>query len=216
MERLLKFVLAALIIAASALYAQDGGDSGSNYSNQQTGSSGSSGSSGSYGVAVGENYILKASDVLEITVYQEMDLKKSVRIEGDGSVALALIGKVKVAGMTLSEAQSLISDLYNRDFLVDPQISLLIISFAPKFVHVLGMVGNPGKVEMPPDQDLTLIDAISQSKGVTRLGNARKVRIKRSDGSKPFDVDYDEIRRGEAKDIILIKGDTITVPERII
>ena len=153
MERLLKFVLAALIIAASALYAQDGGDSGSNYSNQQTGSSGSSGSSGSYGVAVGENYILKASDVLEITVYQEMDLKKSVRIEGDGSVALALIGKVKVAGMTLSEAQSLISDLYNRDFLVDPQISLLIISFAPKFVHVLGMVGNPGKVEMPPDQD---------------------------------------------------------------
>jgi polysaccharide export outer membrane protein len=216
MERLLKFVLAALIIAASALYAQDGGDSGSNYSNQQTGSSGSSSSSGSYGVAVGENYILKASDVLEITVYQEMDLKKSVRIEGDGSVALALIGKVKVAGMTLSEAQSLISDLYNRDFLVDPQISLLIISFAPKFVHVLGMVGNPGKVEMPPDQDLTLIDAISQSKGVTRLGNARKVRIKRSDGSKPFDVDYDEIRRGEAKDIILIKGDTITVPERII
>jgi polysaccharide export outer membrane protein len=216
MERLLKFVLAALIIAASALYAQDGGDSGSNYSNQQTGSSGSSSSSGSYGVAVGENYILKASDVLEITVYQEMDLKKSGRIEGDGSVALALIGKVKVAGMTLSEAQSLISDLYNRDFLVDPQISLLIISFAPKFVHVLGMVGNPGKVEMPPDQDLTLIDAISQSKGVTRLGNARKVRIKRSDGSKPFDVDYDEIRRGEAKDIILIKGDTITVPERII
>jgi hypothetical protein len=51
---------------------------------------------------------------------------------------------------------------------------------------------------------------------VTRLGNARNVRIKRSDGSKPFDVDYDEIRRGEAKDIILIKGDTITVPERII
>jgi polysaccharide export outer membrane protein len=210
MERLLTLVFATLLVAASVLSAQEGGDSASNYSNQ------GNGSSGSFGVAVGENYILKASDVLEISVYQESDLKKSVRIEGDGTVALALIGKVKVAGMTLSEAQSLITDLYNRDFLVDPQISLLIISFAPKFVHVLGMVGNPGKVEMPPDQDLTLIDAISQAKGVTRLGNPRKVRIKRADGTKPFDVDYDEIRRGEAKDIILIKGDTITVPERII
>lgn len=213
MKRIFTPLVVALLSVTNLLVAQDGVDSSNNYSNQATGSSGSS---GSYGVAVGENYILKASDVLEISVYQELDLKKSVRIEGDGTVALALIGKVKVAGMTLSEAQSLISELYNRDFLVDPQISLLIVSFAPKFVHVLGMVGTPGKVEIPHDQDLTLIDAISQARGVTRLGNARKVRIKRADGTKPFDVDYDEIRRGEAKDIILIKGDTITVPERII
>jgi polysaccharide export outer membrane protein len=139
-----------------------------------------------------------------------------VRIEGDGTVALALIGKVKISGMTVAEAQSLITDLLNRDYLVDPQVSLQIVEFAAKFVHVLGMVGSPGKVPMPPDRDLTLIDAISQSRGVTRLGNARKVRIKRIDGTKPFDVDYDEIRRGEAKDIILKEGDTITVPERII
>lgn len=186
-------------------------------SNQGANSNGSSyGNSSSYGVAVGENYILKTSDVLQLQVYQEQDLAKSVRIEGDGTVALALIGKVKLAGMTIAEAQSLVTDLYNRDYLVDPQVSLQIIEFAPKFVHVLGMVGNPGKVAMPPDTDLTLIDAISQSRGVTRLGNARKVRIKRKDGTKPFDVDYDEIRRGDAKDIILKEGDTITVPERII
>lgn len=196
---------------AQVLTAQDSGSTQGNSSNGNTYSSASS-----YGVAVSENYILKTSDVVELQVYQEPDLRKAVRIEGDGTVALALIGKVKLAGMTIAEAQSLVTDLYNRDYLVDPQVSLQIVEFAPKFVHVLGMVGNPGKVSMPPDSDLTLIDAISQSRGVTRLGNARKVRIKRNDGTKPFDVDYDEIRRGEAKDIILREGDTITVPERII
>lgn len=196
---------------AQVLTAQDSGSTQAASSNGNTYSSTSS-----YGVAVSENYILKTSDVVELQVYQEPDLRKAVRIEGDGTVALALIGKVKLAGMTIAEAQSLVTDLYNRDYLVDPQVSLQIVEFAPKFVHVLGMVGNPGKVSMPPDSDLTLIDAISQSRGVTRLGNARKVRIKRNDGTKPFDVDYDEIRRGEAKDIILKEGDTITVPERII
>ncbi|NCG08196.1 MAG: polysaccharide export protein [Verrucomicrobia bacterium] len=204
------FLFILIGFGATFLTAQDSGD------DSFSGSSSINSTASSYGVAVSENYVLKTSDVIGLQVYQEADLDKAVRIEGDGTVALALIGKVKVSGMTVAEAQSLITDLLNRDYLVEPQVSLQIVEFAPRFVRVLGMVGSPGKVPMPPDSDLTLIDAISQSRGVTRLGNARKVRIKRNDGTKPFDVDYDEIRRGEAKDIILQEGDTITVPERLI
>ena len=180
------------------------------------GDSSKSAASSAAGLAVSQNYVLNPSDIIRVEVYQERDLDKEVRVEGDGTVALALIGKVKVSGMTVAEAQTLITELYNRDYLVNPQVSLLVTDFAPKFVRVLGMVGAPGKVQLPPDDDLTLIDAISQCRGVTRLGNPRKVRIKRADGSKPFDVNYDEIRRGDARDIILQEGDTITVPERLI
>lgn len=196
------------------LVGQDSSNAGSDSSG--TGYTSSGRSSAGVGMAVGQNYILKASDVLQVQVYQEPDLAKEVRIEADGTIALALIGKVKVAGMTVAESQSLVTNLYNRDYLVDPQISVLVVSFAPKYVHVLGMVGTPGKVMIEPDQDLSLIDAIAQCRGVTRLGNAKKVRIKRTDGSKPFDVNYDEIRRGDATDILLQEGDTITVPERVI
>lgn len=215
----LLFLLSSLLLFIGSASGQDSGLGGSpSGSGGSTGGSTGSSNSGSSGIGliVGENYILKASDVISLEVYQEQDLMKTVRIEGDGSVALALVGKVKVAGMTVAEAQSLITDLYNRDYLVDPQVSLLVVSFSPKFVHVLGMVASPGKVEIAPDQDLTLIDAISQSRGVTRLGNPKKVRIKPGDGSKPYDVNFDEIRRGDARDIILREGDTITVPERII
>ena len=84
------------------------------------------------GAAVDSNYVLQPSDVIQIEVFQEDDLEKTVRIEGDGTVSLALIGKIKVAGLTISEAKTKVTDLYNRDYLVEPQISIIVVTFSPK------------------------------------------------------------------------------------
>ena len=212
----------SLFILCSCANAQDISSSGSGSSgspNNQNYSSSSNGSSG-IGIVVGENYILKPSDVISVEVYQEGDLEKSVRVEGDGSVALALIGKVKVAGMTVAEAQSLIKDLYNRDYIVDPQVSLLVVQFSPKIIHILGSVNSPGVVEIPPDRDLSLTEAIAGVRGVSRLGNPKSVTIKRvdSDGrARQMEVNFSRIVSDpNVKDIILQEGDTVWVPERII
>lgn len=224
------FSFSFLLLASVCLgLAQDGGFGGSSGSSGSSGngsgsSSGSSnasrGSSSGVGIIVGENYVLKPSDVISVEVYQEEDLNKEVRIEGDGSVALALIGKVKIAGMTVGEAQSLITDLYNRDFLVDPQVSLLVSSFSPKIVHVLGSVNNPGVVQIPPDRDLTLTEAIAAVRGVSRLGNPKSMTIKRVDKdgrSRQMEVNFSRIVTDpDTKDIVLKEGDTIWIPERII
>tara|TARA_B100001093_G_scaffold168387_1_gene161045 strand:+ start:188 stop:856 length:669 start_codon:yes stop_codon:yes gene_type:complete len=212
----------SLFILCSCANAQDISSSGSGSSgspNNQNYSSSSNGSSG-IGIVVGENYILQPSDVISVEVYQEGDLEKSVRVEGDGSVALALIGKVKVAGMTVAEAQSLITDLYNRDYIVDPQVSLLVVQFSPKIIHILGSVNSPGVVEIPPDRDLSLTEAIAGVRGVSRLGNPKSVTIKRvdSDGrARQMEVNFSRIVSDpNVKDIILQEGDTVWVPERII
>jgi polysaccharide export outer membrane protein len=218
------FSLAAVHLAS----AQDGGFGGSSGgSGNSPGSSGSSGSSGvsgggssGVGIIVGENYVLKPSDVISVEVYQEEDLNKTVRIEGDGSVALALVGKVKIAGMSVAEAQSLITDLYNRDYLVDPQISVLVTSFSPKIVHVLGSVNSPGVVEIPPDRDLTLTEAIAAVRGVSRLGNPKSITIKRvgeNGRSQQMEVNFSRIVTDpDTKDIVLKEGDTVWIPERLI
>ena len=173
------------------------------------------------GVAVGSNYILQPSDVIEVEIYQEEDLFKMVRIEGDGTVALALIGKVELAGLTISEAKSLITDLYNRDYLVDPQVSVLVRSFSPKVIRVLGSVNRPGVVEIPPDRDLTLTEAIAEAGGISRLGNPKALKIKRAsnenEDSQQIEVNFSRIiTDSDTEDIILEEGDTIWVPERII
>ena len=213
MKHLLPSLILYLLFCIAALSGQDAGASGADASS-------SSSSGGAVGMVVGSNYVLKVSDVIEIDVYQEGDLNKSVRIEGDGTVSLALVGKVKLAGMTVEEGKSLITDLYNRDYLVDPQISLLVVSFSPKVLHILGSVGRPGVVEIPPDRDLTLTEALSKVGGVTRMGNPRAIKIKRVDQNgrtRQMDVNFSKIvQDSDVKDLVLNEGDTIWVPERII
>lgn len=208
------------------LFAQDfgggdGGDGGASFSGGPAGEPSSrSGSSSGVGVIVGENYVLKPSDIITVSVYQEPDLQKEVRVEGDGTVALALVGKVKIAGMTVAEAQSLITELYNRDYIVNPQVSVLVTSFSPKVIHILGQVNSPGIVQIPPDRDLTLIEAIAAVRGVTRLGNPKSIVIKRiqEDGrAVQMEVNFNRIVTDpDSRDIILQEGDTVWVPERII
>lgn len=173
-----------------------------------------------FGIVVDENYILKPSDVIQVSIFLEPDLEKSVRIEADGTVTLPLIKKVKVADLTVSDAQELITQLYNRDYLVDPQISVLVVSFSPKLVRILGSVNRPGVVEMPPDREMTLTEAIASANGISRLGNPKSITIKRVDDSgktQQFDVNFNRIlMNANAKDMILKEGDTIWVPERII
>ena len=221
MKQLYLIIAFCFFIPTLFLQAQEsGGESGNGSDSFSSGSSTSSSVGGGVGIVVGENYILKPSDVISLEVFQELDLNKSVRIQGDGSVALALIGKVKVAGMTAGEAQALITDLYNRDYLVDPQISLLVVEFSPKVIHILGSVNNPGVVPIPPDRDLTLIEALASVRGVSRLGNPKSITIKRveEDGrARQMQVNFSRIIQDpNSKDIILKEGATIWVPERII
>ncbi|CAA6679484.1 MULTISPECIES: polysaccharide biosynthesis/export family protein [unclassified Lentimonas] len=221
MKRLITLFISSLILGALALLGQDAAPSSASSSDSSGASSrGSFGGGSAIGMVVGNNYVLKPSDVIQIEVYQEPDLDKSVRIEGDGTVALALVGKVKVAGMTIAESKSLITDLYNRDYLVDPQISVLVVSFSPKVIHILGSVNRPGVVEIPPDRDLTLTEAMAMVNGVTRLGNPKAIKIKRVDKdghSRQMEVNFSKIVTDpDVRDIVLKEGDTIWVPERII
>ena len=210
-----------LILTSLGLFPQDFFNSPSAPSAPNTASNYTSASSSNeFGIIVGENYILKPSDVIQINVYKEPDLDKSVRIEADGTVTLALVNKIKVSDLTVSEAQDLITQLYNRDYLVDPQISVLVSSFSPKLIHILGSVNRPGVVEMPPDRALTLTEAIANANGVSRLGNPKSITIKRvgTDGkTQQFEVNFNKIlMNANAKDIVLEEGDTIWIPERII
>ena len=219
MKLITSLLLASCLCCTSIILAQEQASGGA--SNASSGAVGySGGGSSGVGIIVGDNYVLKPSDVIQVEVYQEVDLDKSVRIEGDGTVALALIGKVKLAGMAVAEAQSLITDLYNRDYLVDPQISLLVVSFAPRVIRVLGSVNSPGVVEIPPDRDLTLTEAIAGVNGISRLGNPKSLKIKRVNGDRgalQMEVNFSKIVTDpDVDDVVLQEGDTIWVPERII
>ena len=103
---------------------------------------------------------------------------------------------------------------------MNPQISVLVVSFSPKLIRVLGAVNRPGVIDMPIDREMTLTEAIASANGINRLGNPKSITIKRVDESgktEQFEVNFNRIiMNAKAKDMILKEGDTIWVPERII
>lgn len=167
-----------------------------------------------------DDYVLQPLDLLQVRVYQEPDMDREVRISRESVVSLPLIGRVALKGLTIREAEYLIADLYNRDFLVNPQINVVVLEYARRTVNVLGSVSQPGEIEFPREEGLTLLDAISRAGGFTRLADRRKIKLTRKseDGQiQNFTIDADQMIKGESSEAwVLQTDDLIFVPERLL
>jgi polysaccharide export outer membrane protein len=89
-----------------------------------------------------------------------------VRVDSNGDVSLPLIGDLKLAGMTVRDAQLLIaSELVRRQMVMKPEVSLFIEEFATQGITVYGEVSSPGIYSlMGPHR---VYDAISAAGGLT-------------------------------------------------
>lgn len=170
---------------------------------------------------VSSDYVLQPSDLIRVLIFQEPDLEREVRITQEHTITLPLIGQVSVKGLTVRQAEESIRALYDKDYLVNPQINLTVLEYVETTVQVVGSVNNPGVVRFPPEQKLTLMEAIARAGGHSRLADLRKVRLTRTtiDGqSENFTINVDDLVKGASsgEQWVLIKGDVIYVPERIL
>lgn len=163
------------------------------------------------------NYIIQSSDVIRLQVFQEPDLEQEFRVPRNGEYQFPLIGVVDVSGKTVAEVEGHLRDLYNKDYLVNPQLNLLIVEYAQRRVNVLGAVNSPGTIIFPPEEEMTLLDAISRAGGFNRLAARGRVILTRAgpDGKvTKYTVDVDKIIGGKNSSAWkLQKDDTIYVPE---
>ncbi|CAM3066572.1 polysaccharide export protein [Rariglobus hedericola] len=170
--------------------------------------------------AAAQDYVLQPSDLLNIQVFQEENLKRDVRVSKEYSITLPLIGKVDVKGKSLRQAEDLIRELYDRDYLVNPQVNVVVIEYAKRTVNVIGQVNQPGAVLFPQEEGLTLLDAISRAGGFSRLANRSQVKLTRtnSDGkSDTYIINVDDLIKGSSSNSWpLLVNDIIFVPERIL
>jgi polysaccharide export outer membrane protein len=130
--------------------------------------------------AASPQYVLRAGDVVQVKVYQEEDLTSTSRIGKEGTLVMPLLGSVKVGSNTLAEATVILHDLLEKDYLVNPQVSLNVTEFAKRRFTVLGQVQKPGTYDMPTDESVSLLQAIATAGGYTRIGNPRRITVQRT------------------------------------
>ncbi|MDO8540843.1 MAG: polysaccharide biosynthesis/export family protein [Opitutaceae bacterium] len=172
--------------------------------------------------ATKRDYVLQPQDVLKVHVFGEEDINKGgmVSITQEYTVTLPLIQTVNLKGLTVRQAEEKIRQLYDKDFLVEPQVNVFVEKYAERSVNVVGAVEKAGRIPFPQERGLSIVDAIALAGGQSRLASLRAVKLTRTmtDGEqKTITVDVDAIMKGgERENIMLQPDDLVFVPERIL
>jgi len=153
-------------------------------------------------------YKIGADDVLDVRVWKEPDLSRSVRVRPDGKITLMLVGDIQAAGLTPMELQKQCVDAFSK-VLNSPQVDVSVTSVESKKYYVAGEVGRPGP--FPLIGPTTVLDALS----VSGLGEwAKKGSIVIMRGSTRLKFNYKQVIKGEhlEQNVMLQDGDHIYVP----
>ena len=167
------------------------------------------------------DYVLQPQDLLRVQVFQEEDLNREVRVSQELTVTLPLVGNVDLRGKTVRQAEEQIRQLYNKDYLVNPQVNVIVVEYWKRFVKVFGAVNTPGVVVFPPEEGLTLLGAVSRVGGFNRYADKTRVILTRTnavDGkTESFTINADDLLKGRSSESWPLQpDDVINVTERIL
>lgn len=162
-----------------------------------------------------KNYELAPNDIVNISVYQEPDMTTQQQIARDGTISVPLIGRVKIGGLSVGEAQDLIEKKLGEKYLVNPQVTVSVSQYASQVFTILGQVGAPGSYPVPFEVDrFTLPMAIARAGGNTRIGNLRNVRLTRQKGDSAVQYTINMLSP-VGQQFVVEPGDLITVQETL-
>lgn len=176
------------------------------------------------GLAQGRGYRVGAGDVLKVTVWGHDDLTRPVVVPPDGTVPFPLIGDIRVLGLTTGQIELRLKDLLGRDYLVDPQVSVVVQEYRSQRVFVLGEVAKPGTYALTGQ--LSLLDIFSQAGGPTKVAG-RDILVVRAPaaegpaapgaaGTTTVRVNLGRLLDGDAaENLALESGDTIYLPKQV-
>lgn len=154
-----------------------------------------------------------------VEVFGEEDLRTNGRLSADGNLSVPLLGSVHLAGLTLSQAAARLTDMYGRDYLVNPKVNVMLAGYAKRRFTMLGQVNRPGSYEMPETSPggIDLLEAIAMAGGYTRIAAPERISVRRRgpNGDQVLKVNAKQIARGGSSSFRVEPGDTITVGESI-
>lgn len=162
------------------------------------------------------DYRLAPQDVIMVDVVGEKDLSRQCLVAATGSITFPFLNDVPVAGKTTAEVEKLLTELLDRDYLVEPQVIVQIKEYHAREVLVMGPVNKPGSILLPGEQKLTILDAIGRAGGFTPRANENKIKFTR--GNQEITVSIDELKKEVNPDkiIYLRPGDVIEVRDRFL
>jgi len=155
-------------------------------------------------------YIIGSQNLLQIRIFGEAGVNQIYRVDEDGYIKHALVGRLKLGGLTVEDAETLMEERLDGDYIINPQINVFVLEFS-KF-SIIGEVRKPGNYEI--SGRTTVIRAISIAGGFTPIANQRGVQIirKNLDGTESkINVDATRIMGGDLSAEVELQADDVIV-----
>jgi len=156
-----------------------------------------------------QGYVLGAEDVVQVEVLGRTDFTTKAKIGADGKIQLPLLGAVPASDRTVLQFREQIRDaLQKGGFFNRPIVDVEVVSYASRYVTVLGAVGTPGLI--PVDRPYRLSEIIARVGGVKENG-ADHVVLRTKSGERNYAV-KDLATGDESHDPYVQPGDKIFAP----
>lgn len=158
-------------------------------------------------------YLIGPEDVLEVVVWKNADLSKTVSVRPDGMITLPLIGELRAGGLTAEDVRAEIRSRLEK-YKETPEVSVTVADIRSYNLFILGEVRTPGRYQVKTST--TLLQALALAGGFTEFADTNGIVVVRRDTrertskEERIRVRYkDLIQRG---DVALSPGDTVIVP----
>lgn len=159
------------------------------------------------------DYFIGPADKLQISVWKNEALSQAVTVRPDGMISLPLVNEIKAAGLKPMQLRELVKNKL-KEYMPNPEVSVIVTEMHSYVVSVLGEVRKPGRYEF--DSQVTVLDVLAQSGGVTEFASTTSLFVLRGEGSKTRQIpfNYSKIITGSIDDrnFNVQPGDILVVP----
>lgn len=167
-------------------------------------------------LTIQDQYKIQVGDLLDIRFFYNPELNIELPVRPDGRLSLPLIQDVTVVGLSPVELSGELEKKYSGE-LQQSQITVIVRSFAEQKIYVTGEVSRPGVIAKTGG--LTVLQAISQSGGLSKIGSFKKIKVIRhleNGNATVFDLNLQDVIDGTdiTQDITLLSGDIVHVAEQ--
>jgi polysaccharide export outer membrane protein len=139
----------------------------------------------------------------------QLSSSMAYRVEFDGLVNMPILGRVKLGGLTMREAEMFLEEEFAK-YYIQPFVMLKITN---RKVMVFNGSDGMAQVVQLVDENTNLLRVIAQSGGITKTGRAYDIKVIRGEFSEPkvFHFDIRKIDGLKESDFMMQSNDIVYV-----
>ena len=164
--------------------------------------------------AAPSEYVIGPTDILDVSVWKEPDISRTVTVRPDGKISLPLVGELNASGQTPVQLQALIRDKLAA-YITSPEVTILMHDVRSGTVSIFGKVAKEGSY--PLTKQMTVLDVIAAAGGFKDYAKLSKIYVMRvqADGTtNRYKFNFKQVIKGQklSQNILLEPRDAIYIP----